>query len=353
METKEISKVGYGSFFHTIEPEKICNFNLNKYIPNYSLFYTGRHAIKYILEKVSKEKKINKIWLPKYYCQHVTSWLQNCFSNISFYNINPFSPELEFNISQFTDKHDIVILNNFWGVFKYKIPKNKEQPTFIEDHSHGWLSTNCLHSEADYCFASLRKTIPIPLGGILWKPNEVITKPKSLIADSKFYNNWDTIESAMFIKKEALNSTKNIEEEKNYYLSLINQSEKYLHNQYNIIQLKEKHKKTILSYINKDYNLYKKSNLTYILSKINKTSLFKIIEGKNETTFGLNIVFNKEETFKNFKSFLIRKNIYPSELWPGNKLNSNWCYLLNIHIDYRYSKKDMDYIVTSINNFTN
>src|ERR671922_295368 len=48
----------------------------------------------------------------------------------------------------------------------------------VEDHSHDPFSPWALGSEASYAFSSLRKTLPIPDGGILWSPRGLDLPPQ-------------------------------------------------------------------------------------------------------------------------------------------------------------------------------
>lgn len=353
MNTKQqINSIGLGSFFNETKKDDLPNFDTSFFLNNYELFYTGRHAIKYLLQNLIEESKDATIWLPKYYCQHVTYWLQQSFSAIQFYNINAFSKKGEnINILEFAAETDIVILNNFWGVFNYSIPATEKRPIIIEDHSHGWLSNSCLNSNADYCFASLRKTLPIPLGGILWRPNgkELNIKKKFFKDDLKFYNNWDSIANAMQLKTNyAKNTTLNSKET---YLSLITNAEMYLHNQYDLINLKPEHTAYIEGFINKDYNYSKKEHLDFIYTFLNFSENFKILNYKSLVTFGLQLAFKDREVFTSLKRYLVKNHIYPSELWPGNQITNDYSFLLNIHVDFRYNLEEIKYIVNSINNW--
>lgn len=350
------NKAGIGSFFHSTDADAITNFNTQDYITNYSLFYTGRHAIKYIFDKLIAEENIAKIWLPKYYCQHVTSWLQKCYSTIHFYTIDPFNPEHQLNVLDFATDKDIVLLNNFWGLFHYNIPTTANKPFCIEDHSHGWLSSGCLTSKADYCVASLRKTLPIPLGGILWQPNGKTQNNNTSIGnvDPVFYDNWDLVNKAMQLKQNYIyNNSVNDDTLKQKYLNLISDSENYLQHQYQVISVKEEHRKLIGLYLNKNYTHYKKHNLEYLIQNLNKNDNYLILKNNKNTTFGLHLVFKDLDTLQSVKKHLIQKGIYPSELWPGNEQTNSWSFLLNIHIDFRYTIKDMAYIAASLNQWGN
>ena len=75
--------------------------------------------------------------------------------------------------------------------------------------------------------------------------------------------------------------------------------------------------------------------------------LFKVIQNEDKITFGLLLLFKNYEVFENLKSYLIQNSIYPSQLWPGNKLASEWKFLLNIHVDFRYGTNEINYIRTT------
>ena len=40
----------------------------------------------------------------------------------------------------------------------------------MEDHTHDLLGSWAINSHADWCIASLRKSLPVPEGGMLWSP---------------------------------------------------------------------------------------------------------------------------------------------------------------------------------------
>jgi hypothetical protein len=68
-----------------------------------------------------------------------------------------------------------VFRDSFWkGSFaKDSLPGWEERRAasewlLVEDHSHDPFSPWAVGSSADYAFCSLRKTLPVPDGGLLW-----------------------------------------------------------------------------------------------------------------------------------------------------------------------------------------
>jgi hypothetical protein len=78
---------------------------------------------------------------------------------------------------------DWVLAVNYFGVRQEGrwADYQKENPEVIvvEDHSHDPFSPWARQSKAPYAFASLRKTLPLPDGAVLWSPQERwIPEPK-------------------------------------------------------------------------------------------------------------------------------------------------------------------------------
>ena len=344
----KVPKAGIGSFFHTIDPvaydlqEKVIDFD-------YALFYTGRHALLYILKEIQLQKKIRKIWMPSYYCQHVTQWIQHSYDTIEFYTIDPFNFPVKWNPNEFASADDIVITNNYWGLSD-SITKQDVHAILVEDHSHGWLTESCLHSKADYCFASLRKSLPIPLGGIVWKPGSSMNLDKDLLSeDQAFYNNWTRIQCAMNDKWLFVNGDERITKEN--FLQTIAETENFLHEHHSLVTLAPGHHELINNFVKYDMLLPKKRNLLVLTEVIQETDFIKVVKKENRISFGLSLLLKNEEYYQSLRKYLIENQIFPSHLWPGNAPDFKWNHFLNIHVDFRYSEEDMKYIVKMINNW--
>lgn len=345
-----MKKKGIGSYFHfeNFKPTKGSDVT----IPfDYEIFYTGRHALLYILNKIASENKISKIWFPNYYCQHTMDWIKKTFPDINIYEINPFKfTSDKINLSEFASKDDVVLINNYWGLSTMLITKIENSPIIIEDHSHGWLSDACLNSIADFCFVSLRKSLPIPLGGICWQPKSKVSKRNDDFKNDKvFYKIWDLMLNAMQIKKDYIQGNSTVGS--NQYLPMFYKVEKSLNEFTEFVSIQDEHKQFIDSYINFNTRKVKDKNLQYLYSNLDDTSYYKIIKKANRTAFGFLLLFKDETAFNSLKNYLVSNGIYPSSLWPDNKIEYKWKYFLNIHTDYRYTIIDMEYIAFTITNW--
>ncbi|WP_166966390.1 hypothetical protein [Yeosuana marina] len=345
-----VKKEGIGSYFHC-EILKLDTGNEIVLPFQYELFYTGRQALLYILNQINAEKKITKIWFPEYYCQHTLHWIQKSYPDISLYKLNPFDFSSDrVNISEFAETNDVVIINNYWGLSTMRTEKKEDSPVIIEDHSHGWLSKACLNSKADYCFVSLRKSLPIPLGGIYWKPNNTITDDTFDFKEGDaFYKIWERMLQAMTIKSDYIENK--TQSGSDIYGPLFYEVEDQLNKHTRFVRLKNEHKSYIESWLKWNTLEIKENNLKVLYDHLEESPQFKVLKRSGYTAFGCDLVFKDEAACKALKSYLVSHNIYPSMLWPDNKIDYTWQFFMNIHVDFRYNEKDMLYISKIINSW--
>ncbi|MBT8325486.1 MAG: hypothetical protein HKN99_01000 [Winogradskyella sp.] len=346
MKNSKSKHIEIGSIFHKIisSDAEYHFFKTRRVVfkESFKYYYSGRNALQAILEKVSNQVKINKIWLPRYYCNTVIELVMKNYKNVDYYDVDPFDSFSKAHSLNFASENDVVIVNNFWGLSKFN-ESYKSDIIVIEDHTHGWLSKQCVVSAAHYCFASLRKSYPIALGAVAWQP-----KQKNQLDYSENFTDHSIIEAYKCLNSAILlksNYLKGIYNRKDEFLRLANKGEEYLSSSSgytkpstNVINSIQK-----FCFLNINENKYK--NLEYVLPKLHHSKEFIIINSEGLTPFGLLVVFEHKRPFLEFKNHLIDNHIYPAHLWPNIDLDQKWKYLLNIHIDFRYSKSDMDYIV--------
>ncbi|TDS13431.1 hypothetical protein DFQ03_2720 [Maribacter caenipelagi] len=344
--------IGYGSFIEGTYGRKLPQVTK----PDFGetiLFYAGRYALKYLIKRISADTDIDTIWMPQYYCPFVKEWMHHEFDTIKYYYVDPFDASSKIDWSQFKSTNDVVMVNNYWGLKDTDIPDG-DRPIIIEDHSHGWLSEGSLNSKADFCFASLRKTLPIPMGGIAWKPKASksnICLNKSDIFDgyagvNPMNNAWNTIVGSMQLKE---NCSEHHQKER--YLEQYMNGELMVRSIYDVYEVSAPHADFINQHIHTDFNSFKKRNADYTFSKLHKNNAFKIVRHETKAPFGLLLAFKSLDTLNELKKHLVTNQIYPALLWPKNDLTTTYTYLLNIHMDYRFDTNDLDYIITTINNW--
>lgn len=158
---------------------------------NTEIFSSGRGALLRFLETQKQKNKSgkidkNSIFIPRYFCPNIARLLQK-IHKVEFYDALPSQNSPNFESLKNCKNGDSVLLVNFfglaressfkkWDAFKEANPKLK----FIEDFSHTplcerFLSFN-LKTQKSFAFSSLRKSLPLPEGGILKFPNKELVK---------------------------------------------------------------------------------------------------------------------------------------------------------------------------------
>lgn len=141
-------------------------------LPAARVFYLlGRHAIAAAAKECLGFG--GRLWLPQYFCSHTCSAIAGAGIRTAVYVDNPLRAEPDWNTLQ-ASPGDAVLFVNFFGVRgQVAVAAWQEKHSHvaaIEDHSHDPFSTWAHQSRAAFAIASLRKTIPIPDGGVLWSP---------------------------------------------------------------------------------------------------------------------------------------------------------------------------------------
>ena len=142
----------------------------------YQLFSTATAsllALKTVIPKLPG--KPLRIHVPSFYCLSVVSKLQTVFE-VCWYRDLPGESYPDFDTLK-PSPGDLVIAVNLFGIKSQQPWQDwqQEHPNIIlvEDHTHDPFSLWAKNSKADYATSSLRKTLPIPDGGILWSPKNL------------------------------------------------------------------------------------------------------------------------------------------------------------------------------------
>jgi hypothetical protein len=131
---------------------------------------SGRAAIRLLLEYGVETLQWSRVWIPGYFCPDVIPSLAVRDLQILRYASLPTdSTWLEPAALQ---DGDVVFVVNFFGTrtLPAALGRLSARVTVIEDHTHDPWSSWAFDSVAHWCIASLRKTLPLADGGVLWSP---------------------------------------------------------------------------------------------------------------------------------------------------------------------------------------
>ncbi len=335
----------FGSDFHCCE-YPIGRSLLDVY-PNSSLYIDGRQALIALVIKY----KWNNVWIPSYYCYDFISSVKE-YCNIEVYEYTPFD-DISEAIGKIKYKgNDAIIIPNFFGASdaEYDLP----DCVIIEDHSHDLISDWAINSKADWCFASIRKSLPVADGGILWSPKSLPLPPPpehtsegEILAEDRYF--------AMNLKAKYLNG-EDIKKEafRKLYISTENKL-----NILPISSISHKSYKIVASLdIAKWYDM-KKQNWIFAIDNIiyndRVQSICSINEIENKHPFAIVLKCSSHEIREILRGELIRNSIYPAVLWsiPNEDVIASYNLgetMLSIHCDGRYSMAQIKTMIDIINN---
>lgn len=134
-------------------------------------FGLATHALVAGVETLPSRSR--RLHVPDYYCHEVVQTWRRLGLDIRWYADDPRWTEPDWE-SLRPRPGDAVLAVNFFGVRAEggwrAWRASHEDVVLVEDHSHDPLSPWARRSGADLAFASLRKTLPISDGALLWSP---------------------------------------------------------------------------------------------------------------------------------------------------------------------------------------
>jgi len=406
----------YGSEFNWISYQPTPTPVL---LPPVTRFYaTGTNAMKALFASGILKYETSRVWFPSYFCHDVTESVASSGTLISVYHDLPNTSTPSLPIRDVREG-DIIYVVNYFGLrekLDYR-PCRAKGAIIVEDHTHAPFSAWANSSDADYCVASLRKTLPIPDGAILWSPKGFTLPPKQA------YHPQDRVGSfhklcGMVLKTMYLNG---ITCEKPYYYDLLkigekticrrlpSQSSPLLHDFLSRVHLAEwttEHFIEALSYVGQgvdksylhelftigdklifqdlassdsamleaflqtypigEWDLARQNNHKLFCSLLptNPRVEYKVLKpvSKDLIPFNITVLFPSQEIRDRVRGGLVQSNIYPVVLWDVSK--HDWTSnladqtgfsrrMLTLACDGRYSESDVTEAVTRFNMVTN
>ena len=150
-----------------------------------SLFASGSDALARLVTWGARERWWRRVWLPSYYCPDVPAALMAAaVPEVELCSYPDATLGAGAEVSGIPVRPgDAVVIANQLGVRARPDTASivARGAVVVEDHSHDLASDWALTSTADFAFASLRKTLPIPDGGAVWSPRELQLPPEPAI----------------------------------------------------------------------------------------------------------------------------------------------------------------------------
>lgn len=332
----------FGSDFHYIVPQGSCGNSLRDFFPSANYYADGRQA----LVDLYWSQGWQRLWVPEYFCYDVIASLKEAGLDLRFYADYPGYTEDGKTLEAIQrNGHfkpgDAVLRVNYFGSRSYRSPNNLKVPV-VEDHTHDLIGSWAINSHADWCIASLRKTLPMPEGGILWSPmglslpeSPAISEENEKIAAIR----WDAMKlKARYLAGEDL--------EKQAFRSGFVDTEDYF-DRAEVCALDAESQRFLRSFDIRDWYKRKWENWE-LLQDIKKDGVRVLLpENKGCYPFSLILVFTSVYDRDTVRKALIEKQIYPAILWSlshcpaEGELFKISRGMLSIHCDARYTKEEI------------
>ena len=342
----------FGSDFYTMpdfcnteaKESKITIYDVYDNLREYA---SGRHAI----EAIYKYKGWKRLWIPAYFCYEVIDYLISIGISIKLYNDTPLNENDDDVISSLPyEKGDVLLRMNFFGIRKRRSNEGISIPV-IEDHTHDLFSEWSRRSDADYCIASIRKSMPTAAGAILWSPKK-FDMPAPIAETAECKDMAKVRCEAMQMKHDYIYGVKTIDKEAF--------REKYIHTEEIIDKLllsgMDENTLSIAKHLNYGMIDYLKADNWRIANEMLKDS-FHIMQATSP--FSIIILCDTKEERKSLRMHLIKNMIYPAILWQiPEKTEFNEALdiskrMLSIHCDARYSRNAIKVMCERILTFRN
>lgn len=346
----------FGSDFHKCDESFRDGKNHLRILGCARYFACGRHAI----DAVILQEGWKRIWMPGYFCYEIIEHIKGTGIEVALYNDYPLNANDGDIIRSlpFQDG-DVLFRTDYFGIRTWRSNEGIDVPV-IEDHTHGLLTAWAVRSNADWCVASLRKSLPVAAGGILWSPKSH-QLPEPMLASESCEKMAAERYEAMALKKAYLNNPYLIEgddsREKDVFRA------KYIESEESIDTLAlngiDRESGEIVKTL--DINFWtdvKHQNWKTAVSLLKDN--FNVLGGEVGGVcqpFSIVLLMKSPKERECLRKYLVEHRIYPAILWrmpddsEFSEAKSFSERMLSIHCDARYSQSEIVEMCNLINGF--
>lgn len=339
----------FGSDFHFIATSEGAENTLYDFYPRANLYASGRRALIQLYQSQGWER----LWIPEYFCYDTVESLKQAGLELMFYADWPEYHEDGKTLEAIQRKGhfrrtDAVLRVNYFGMRSCRSPEKLPVAAVVEDHTHDLIGNWAMNSRADWCIASLRKTLPIPEGGMLWSPVG-LELPSAPLADNKNEEiasaRWDAMkQKSRYLAGEAV--------EKAAFRAGYLDTEPYF-DETAVCALDEGSREYLKHFDIRAWYNRKRENWN-VLREI-KADGVRILrpEGMGCYPFSLVMMFNTPAERERVRKELIATQVYPAVLWnlpspaEGEVYKASSC-MLSVHCDARYTTTEIEQLKTII-----
>ena len=316
----------------------------NGFLEGIYKYSSGRSALYYILLDVQKRYGITTAYLPNYLCSSVVVAAEKSQVKVVFYNLND---QLEIDIEKFPlddNEKAAVLLINYFGLKSLQLQVElvrsiSMEAIVIEDDVQAFYEFCKPELAADYKFTSLRKTFACPDGGL-------VKTAKQLTVVTEV-NKFHQFKLAGCILK-SLHQPKYYDDD--VYLHLFEKGESHIDDE--ITMGMSQISQEVITKTDFERIAYiRLRNTRQILSGLNTLGIRTILPvPENKTPLFVPIWL---EDRNKVRKQMFQQQIFCPVHWPLEGMNVQKGaemaeHEMSIIIDQRYTNKDMDFILNTL-----
>ena len=316
-------------------------------LPDKAVWYSlARHTITEVLAVC----RASALWIPEYFCEDVVKHIE-AYCEVKRYVDSPTQAEPVWETLS-PAASDVVLAVDYFGMRSstaWYAWASESKCILVEDYSHD-PAYGFRYSRADYAISSLRKTLPVPDGALLWSPagHSLPQAPLNTAAgaEEKF--------AAMVWKHEYL-SGRSDEKTKGVFRDWQVHGEQTLCEQ--PVAAPAPESMALCSYgIPLAWLERRRSNIEFLLQELHGFSAAKAIPSTMQnggTPFAAVLQFVTHELREHARQRLIANRIYCPVHWPSGAGSSDAAKslsntLLTLVSDQRYGIEDIKRIVSTL-----
>jgi hypothetical protein len=328
-----------GSDFHLLDLGDLTREDAA--FPEWQLYGTARQALVALVRRGANAFGWSRLWLPTYYCHDVSEALEGLIP-LAFYPGGPWDDEPSRPDELLAG--DVFLVANYFGLGTRSARDIPPGVTVIEDHTHDPWSTWASGSTADYCIASLRKSIPAPDGAALWSPAH-LGLPSAPPRRPSHERIAELRTAGMLLKRNYLLSGRPAKED---WRPLFLESEHRWES--SEAQPSSLFRSSATTGVVELLRTRKLENLRIFESSLSATSRDWLLATSNQglVPFGAVLVFDDSVRQRTVRAHLIEQDIYPAVLWPipkwieDERAHDFSARMLVLHTDLRYGRVEME-----------
>jgi hypothetical protein len=301
----------------------------------HSLWGSGRDAIRALLAWGRDRYGWKRLRVPTYFCQETLDALLEEWPIVLYED----APDRPLPARVPAEPSDVLLINNFFGM--RRTLRLDTEAVVVEDHTHDPLSPYAFASDADYAVASLRKTLPLPDGAVLWSPNGTELPPEQPVTGHHLRVTHDRL-SAMVLKLLYLTGSYVHKAE---FRGRFADAERMI-GAGPISGISPFSRELLRSLPARPWREARSDNLATLRSRLGNPPGFRLLDAP----FAATLLFDSAHLRERVRTALIAERIYPAVLWPLEQPRLQGIpaehvelsrRLLTLHCDFRYNADDM------------